>query len=189
MERAVLALNACLGLSARTVLDIGSGDGWYADQFRAAGFSVTTVDYLDSADMVGNYLDLQPGRHDLIWCSHVLEHQPNVGMFLQKCFADLHDGGWICLTVPPAKSEIVGGHLTIWNAGLLLYNMILAGFDCGSASVKRYGYNISVLVRKVRAELPPLAYDFGDIERLAKFFPFDAKQGFDGDIGGINWPN
>lgn len=124
---------------------------------------------------------------DAIWCCHVLEHQRNVGAFLEKCFADLKDGGWLAVTVPPRKDEIVGGHLTLWNAGLLLYNLILAGFDCSGASVKTYGYNVSVIVRKRRANLPALKMDCGDIESLAEFFPMPVEQGFSGLIGGINW--
>ena len=80
-----------------------------------------------------------------------------------------------------------GGHLSLWNAGLLLYNLILAGFDCRSAAVKTYDYNVSVIVRKKAAPLPELTYDFGDIEKLSQFFPFEAKHGFDGNIESINW--
>ena len=62
--------------------------------------------------------------------------------------------------------------------------MILAGWDCSEAKVMSYGYNISVVVEKKEAVLPELRMDYGDIERLAPFFPFDAKHGFDGNLGG-----
>lgn len=108
-------------------------------------------------------------------------------MFLKKCFDLLEDDGILAITIPPLKHAIVGGHLTLWNAGLLIYNLILAGFDCSKASVKTYGYNISVIVRKKQAVHGQLVMDNGDIETIAHLFPFNAKQGFHGEIKEINW--
>ncbi|MBU8921785.1 MAG: class I SAM-dependent methyltransferase [Bacteroidales bacterium] len=173
-----LALGACSDLEFGSVLDIGSGSGSHAAHFRDLSKTVTTVNLEPPADMVGDYLELELPQHDLVWASHVLEHQPNPNLFLRKCFADT--GRYFCVTVPPLKHEIVGGHLTLWNAGLLLYNMVIAGWDCSEAKVMTYGYNISVLVEKKKADLPPLKMDSGDIERLSGFFPFPVWQGFDG---------
>ena len=102
--------------------------------------------------------------------------------FLQYLFHHLDT-----ISVPPLRHNIVGGHVSLWNAGLLLYNLILAGFDCSEASVKQYGYDISVVVQKKEAILPELNYDHGDIEVLAKFFPMKVKQGFHGQLDEINW--
>lgn len=179
------------------VLDIGSGTGEHASILRGAGKTVVTVSYEPPADHVCDYVGNREigGGFDAIWASHVLEHQPNVGAFLRQCFRDLRDEGVIAITVPPAKPEIVGGHLTTWNAGLLLYNMILAGFDCREARVSNcYSsgpgyppYNISVIVRKRQANLPALRFDQGDIERLAGFFPCPVSQGFDGRLSALKW--
>lgn len=180
----------------RLVLDVGSGVGIHADYLQSAGKRVITNSLVEPADLVGDYLALEfSERFDAIWACHVLEHQPNVGAFLAKCFDDLRDGGVLAITVPPFKHEIVGGHLTLWNSGLLLYNLILAGFDCRDArvsdcypsSVGEMPYNISVIVRKVAADLPGLEYDEGDIQKLSRFFPFEAEQGFDGRLPAINW--
>lgn len=168
------------------VLDIGSSDGEQADFLRAHGFDVVTVDP-KNADIIGLWpieLDFKVGA---IWCSHTLEHSRNPGAFLDGCFNVLEDRGWMAITVPPMKGNIVGGHLTLWNAGLLLYNLILARFDCSRAMVKTYGYNISVIMRKREALLPSLHYDAGDIELLAPFFPMPVSQGFDGQISEWNW--
>ena len=116
-----------------------------------------------------------------------MEHQLNVNHFLKKIFSCLKDDGILAITVPPLKEEIVGGHVSLWNAGLLLYNLILAGFNCKDASVKSYGYNISVIVKKKKAKLPNLKFDNGDIRDLAEFFPFNATEGFDGQIQEWNW--
>lgn len=175
-----------------TVLDVGSGAGAHAACFRAAGKTVTTIslsdDYGNSPDRIGDFLALEfEDSFELVWCSHVLEHQRNVGLFLNKVSSVLRPGGVLAITVPPSKQEVVGGHLTIWNAGLLLYNLVLAGFDCSEASVLTAGYNVSVVVRARKANLPQLRMDEGDIERLQKFFPLEVKQGFDGRIDRLNW--
>lgn len=181
-----LALDKALKLDAHTVLDVGSGNGDHARAFAAAGFQVTTVD-IKNADICGDFMTVEVPKVDLVWSSHVLEHMPNPNLFLRKCFDTLNDDGWLCVTVPPLKHEIVGGHVNLYNAGLLLYQIILAGFDCSQAMVKEYGYNISVIVRKKPARMPLLNYDNGDIEKLARYFPMRATQGFDGRLGEVNW--
>jgi SAM-dependent methyltransferase len=186
---ATAARDRLLKMDFKTVLDIGSGSGVHAEAFRAADREVTTLDIAPPADFVCDYLSYYPKRDnfDCIWAAHILEHQLNVNEFLSKCYWDLKDGGILAITVPPAKHEIVGGHLTIWNEGLLLYNLILAGFDCSKAMVGVDGYNISVIVRKNRANYPKLNYDRGDIELLAPFFPIQVEQNFNGRTGNINW--
>ncbi|MGO1068724.1 class I SAM-dependent methyltransferase [Lysobacter sp. CA199] len=175
-----------------SVLDVGCGDGRQARHFAAHGKHVTTVSFEayrgHRPDFVGDFADFRSDRRfDVVWCSHALEHQTNVGAFLQRLLGFAADEGWLAITVPPARSRIVGGHLTLWNAGLLLYNLVVAGIDCRDARLKTYGYNISVIVPARRALLPPLRYDVGDIERLAPFFPIPVKQGFDGRIEQIHW--
>ena len=76
------------------------------------------------------------------------EHQVNPNLFLKKIFNDLKEGGVLAITVPPLKHEIVGGHVTLWNAGLTMYQLVLAGFNCKNISIKSYGYNISVVLKK-----------------------------------------
>jgi SAM-dependent methyltransferase len=183
-----------------SVLDIGSGAGRHADILEAQGKDVTAIDFGRSVyfqqkrsrrrEIIGNYYEYKFRRQfDLVWASHVLEHQPNPNLFLRKIHADLKEDGWLAITVPPLKHEIVGGHVTLWNAGLLLYQLIMAGFDCREAWIKKYWYNISVIVKKksIRS-LPELHYDSGDIDRLQAFFPAGCGERFDGDIAELNWP-
>ena len=110
---------------------------------------------------------------DYVICSHVLEHQLNVNSFLKKLYSLIENDGFLAITVPPARSTIVGGHLTNWNAGLLLYNLVLAGFDCSNAKILAYGYNISIIVQKKRkvSVIPSLGYDVGDIRLIKPFLP------------------
>jgi SAM-dependent methyltransferase len=180
----------------RTVLDVGCGPGRHLSRFREAGKQATGIDIvgLTGGVIVADYLQHEFERpFDCLWLSHVLEHQLNVNFFLRKVFADLREGGVLAVTVPPLKHAIVGGHVTLWNAGLVLYNLILAGFDCRQSRLKQYGYNISVLVTKTPAAVPwsELHYDDGDIDLLAPFFPqhprLPIRQGFCGDIRQLRW--
>jgi len=177
------ALDKLLTLEFDSVLDVGSGAGLHAQVFREFGKQVTTLDF-KNADICGNFLHVDVPKVDVIWCCHVLEHQVNVGQFLEKA---LDHCKLFVVTVPPAKHDIVGGHFTLWNAGLLLYNLVQAGFDCRDACVKTYGYNISVIVEAKRRPDVTLKMDCGDIETLAEFFPFHVEQGFDGRILEVNW--
>ena len=76
-----------------------------------------------------------------------------------------------------------------WNAGLVLYHLVLAGIDCSAHPwIYQYDYNIGVVVR---VKLIPehtypkdLCMDTGDIAKLAKYFPqaLNFRKGLSGDI-------
>lgn len=169
-----------------SILDIGAGKTQYHAKFlKAMGGKVTTIDFNHKVDISADYLEYDFGntKFDTIWCSHVLEHQLNPHHFLIKIFNDLKDGGKLAITVPPLKTELVGGHINLFTPAMLVYRLILAGFDCSKARVSEYGYNISVLVDKKQANLPKdLTFDHGDIEKLAHFFPGLVYQGFEGSL-------
>lgn len=184
-----------------SVLDIGSGDGRATKIFQMAGKDVTSIDINPDThpSWVGDFKDYPPrvNMFDCVWCSHVLEHQLNVNEFLKKILYIVDT--MVAITVPPAKPEIVGGHYTIWNMGLLIYNMVMAGFDCSELIGIKQGYNISVItpIRPIDPDvLKNLKYDKGDIETLATYFPliaddFDSAEnvwhGFNGDIQHLRW--
>ena len=181
-----------------TMLDIGSGAGEHSAILKDRGKEVTAVDFgtsvyaethEDGIDFVcGNYIECAfAKKFDAVWACHVLEHQPNANLFLKKMLSDVVDGGAIAITVPPLKHQIVGGHLSLWNAGLLLYNLVLAGNDCSDASILRYGYNISVIVRRADAKLPELTYDSGDVARISASLPQVLSEGVDGNFSEANW--
>jgi SAM-dependent methyltransferase len=182
-----------------SVLDVGSGGGEHSGIFCDAGKDVVAVDfgrsdyYKEHNGKInfrsGNYLDMDLGRSfDVVWACHVIEHQPNANLFIKKLFHDAKAGGVVAITVPPLKHEIVGGHLSLWNAGLLLYHIVFAGFDCSNASVLKYGYNISVIVEKREIEhMPELDYDRGDVDRLSRYMPDGLSETFNGDLKEINW--
>lgn len=179
--------------SFETVLDIGSGAGEQAQALRNAGKIVTELDYGKSkyfvlnpdegGAVIGDFMELEiEQQFDCVVASHVLEHQLNVGDFLRKMHTVVREGGLIAISVPPAKPEIVGGHVTLWNAGLLLYNLVLAGFDCSDPWIRRYGYNISIVLEKKTIKPMHLQFDSGDVERISSFLPDGFTEGFNGDI-------
>ncbi len=177
----------------QTVLDIGSGAGEQARALRDAGKTVTELDYGKSkyfvlnpdagGAVIGDFAEVEISKQfDCAIASHVLEHQLNVGQFLRKLHAVVREGGVVAISVPPVKPQIVGGHVTLWNAGLLLYNLVLAGFDCSTPWVRRYGYNISVVIEKKTITPTDLEYDSGDVDRIRAFLPEGFREGFNGDI-------
>ncbi|MBF7072245.1 methyltransferase domain-containing protein [Glaciecola sp. MH2013] len=184
-------------LEFNSVLDIGSGAGVHADIYASRGKSVTRFDfgksraYTDKKDViVGDFVSYEfSNKYDLVWASHVLEHTIHTHEFLTKLLAVSSQNGFVAITVPPAKSEFVGGHVTLWTPALLIYRMVLAGFDCKDAVVLNYGYNISVICAAKRNELDmnDLAWDFNDIERLSKWLPSDMIPRMDGAKYGTSY--
>ena len=182
--RSAVALNHCLALKPNTVLDVGSGGGEHAATFADAGAKVTCVDFGTSiyaqrasekpnVDLLyADYQLWQPNKKfDLVWASHVLEHQRNVGMFIEKLIDCCSDDGHIAITVPFPHRRLWGGHVTLWSPGLLAYNVVLCGIDLSAATLI-YGYRETSLIfspRKVK--LPDLSFDSGDLHKLRCFLP------------------
>lgn len=175
-----------------SVLDVGAGAGRHARVFQRFGKQVTKLDFGLSiyatqsvrdgiCSLVGdiNRLELDE-RFDCVWASHVLEHQPDANHFLRRLVGWCRPGGVLAISVPPAKFDLVGGHVSLWTPGHLLYNLVLAGVDCAEARLLHYGYNITAFVRNRPAALPELHYDNGDITRLKPFLPPQFHEGVDG---------
>lgn len=166
------------------VLDVGGGSGIHCSFFRSQGLQVDLVDIapgVPERKHVGDFLSFAPGRrYEVVWASHVLEHVPNAGAFIRHLIHCAAEGGWLCITVPPAKPEMTFGHVSQWSAGLLLINLIKAGLDCREARVLTRGYNVSVLTSvKFRAD-----------DEYGNWLPsnIEVKDGyFDGDIDELNW--
>ena len=203
--RAEKILELLLKEEFKTVLDIGAGGLEHTSIFLQNNKIVDICDFGNSVyydnrikkiennirnKFMGDFNKIDINEtYDTIWCCHILEHQLNVNSFLKKINSLLNEGGLLAITVPIRKPFIVGGHVSLWNAGLLLYNLILAGFDCSKyCKIKQYDYNIGIIIKKKTIqELPEnLSMDKGDIELLSKYFPFDATHNFNGDIMELN---
>lgn len=176
------------------ILDIGAGK----EQMHTRWFSnkrhiCHTCDFFPKSTYEGDFntLDIPSDTYDVVWASHVLEHQLNVNSFLTKCHDVLKVGGLVAVTVPPRTTYTAGGHVTQWNPGMLIYNLVLAGFDCSNAHIKQYEYNQSVIAYKNPFTMPKLRYDSGDLGILNKWLPkgleYKKFGNFEGDIEEHNW--
>jgi len=179
-----------------SIIDVGSGpQELHAKILRIDGHNVDTCDFHEDATYRGNFNKIKiPKQYDGVWSSHCLEHQLNVNAYLKKVASCCKEGGYICITVPPLKHTIVGGHVTLWNAGLLIYNTVLAGLDCTNAKIKTYGYNISIIVKKKSFIMPELHFVGTDLGLLKQYFPSDIrwrgndiKPKFEGQLQELNW--
>jgi len=186
----------------KTVLDVGTGHGDAARRFNQAGKTVTAIDLNPApelfdgieyvqGDFTGTYPFQGARQFDLVWCSHTLEHQPDTQTALDRLVFFTKEGGLLAITVPPLKPEIVGGHVSLWNPGLLLYRMVLAGLDCREARMCFSGYDISAIVRKREVDLPDMSNGNGDLAALKPWLPAGLKwksaDEFMGEFERLNW--
>lgn len=129
-------LKICADPNVKTVLDIGTGAGEHARLMRHFGKEVYTNDWKTSSDFPGDVMDIdfKDQQFDAILCSHVLEHQRNVGLFLDKIISLVQDDGMLALAVPNhSQHAFITGHVTAWSLRLVAYNLMQAGVNCHEA--------------------------------------------------------
>ena len=122
-----------IGEKYKTALDIGSGLGVQTEIMRHAGLNVFQVDkYSETADFQVDFIDYEfTQKFDIIYCSHVIEHQRNIGAFLDKIFDLLEDDGLLLISAPKHPAErLVEGHLNCFFTTYFVQHLIHAGFDC-----------------------------------------------------------
>jgi SAM-dependent methyltransferase len=192
-------IDKLLSLEFKTVIDIGAGYKKQATYLQSHGKDVKTCGYVTDDfnnleyDYNGDFntFNFQGERFDVSLSSHILEHQLNVNNYLKKISRITKNDGYIVIIVPPRKPFIIGGHVSIWNAGLVLYNLVLAGVDCSKECyIKQYDYNIGIIVKNHKFDIDQtgIEYNGGDIDKyLKKYFPFEVHDGFNGDIMEYNW--
>jgi SAM-dependent methyltransferase len=190
--RSAAALKRALILGAHSVLDVGSGGGEHAVAFAKAGAKVTCVDFGTSIyaermqpnsgiDVVhADFSKWNPSqKFDLVWASHVLEHQRNPGSFIEKLIDCCASDGYVVITVPVPHRRLWGGHLSLWTPGILAYNIVMCGVDISGAQVF-YGYReTSIIFKPLRFVLPDLTFDNGDLDVLAKYLPKFVRENSD----------
>ena len=121
-----------IGTKFKTCLDIGSGEGVHTSILRHAGLEVFQVDkYSTTSEYKVDFIEHKFDRKfDVVFCSHVIEHQRNVGLFLDKIFDILSDDGVLIISAPKEDHNLIEGHLNSFIFPLFLQQMIHAGFDC-----------------------------------------------------------
>lgn len=189
--RSSVAMAKCLEFKPSTVLDVGSGGGEHAREFFNKGAKVTCIDFGTSVYAQKAVKDDQiqvvyadftkwdsSDKYDLVWASHVLEHQRNVGLFIDKLIDCCAPDGHVAITVPNPHRNLWGGHLSLWTPGFLAYNCVMCGVDL-SEGIMIYGHReFSVIFKPKRVALPEISYDSGDINILKHLFP----KGFGEDV-------
>ena len=158
-----------IGTKFKTCLDIGSGEGVHTAILRHAGLEVFQVDkYSNTAEYKVDFIEHEFDRKfDVIFCSHVIEHQRNVGDFLDRIYDVLSDDGVLIISAPNHSAEtLVEGHLNSFIFPLFLQHMIHAGFDCKNGKYLSIVEN-SFIVSK--------ANDFDVNERLENGYQWTHK--------------
>ena len=121
-----------IGKKFKPSLDIGSGEGVHSEIMRHAGLKVTAVDkHSHKADYKIHFMSYTKARQmdfDVVICSHVIEHQRNVGDFLDRIYDVLSDDGVLIISAPNHSVEtLVEGHL---NSFLFpFYKYLLCEFN------------------------------------------------------------
>ncbi len=186
--RAQPAIDLAAGMCAPNgvVFEAGPGNGEHSTYLRGKGLRVVTIGPHRGCSVYGVWPVHAPeeARCDMFLASHVLEHTGVPTLFLSRAFDCLRDrAGVLCIIVPPMKPQLVGGHLTLWTTGHLVYNAVMAGIDCREAYIWKDGYNVCLVVkceREVPLDSLPLRFDNGDLEVLAPYFPVPVEQDMDG---------
>lgn len=145
--RAVRLLRDAISKQPEKVLDVGVHTGKHAMAFIAGGAEVTGIDVTLTPFEHPKYSHvskpfeyviqdgiLEKESFDMVWCSHTIEHIPNVQSFLVGLHYFLRDDGWLYIAAPTNRQNRLHiGHLTLWTPAHLVYNLICAGWDCREA--------------------------------------------------------
>lgn len=181
------ALSHALNYEFHTVLDVGAGSLRHSKMFHCAGKKVSAIDLgssvyftnLESSEKQNIELILEDFRFykstrkwDLVWASHILEHQSDAGEFLKKLVSFCAEGGIVCITVPIPHRTLWSGHLSMWTPGLLIYNLTLCGLDTSNSKVIFGNGEFSVILSPRKVALPSnLVFDQGDLAKLKHLLP------------------
>lgn len=201
-----------------SVVDVGSGTGEHAELFTKHGKHYTGIEFGgptmtertartrrarrrsaqrgNATTVKGDFntMDLSSlhGAFDVVWVSQVLEHQLDAQAFLKRVVSLCKEGGLIVLGLPVIKTQVVGGHVSLWTAGLVFMHLVHAGVDCTDARVNSENAAFHVFVTKrTISETLPWEYVYGDVDRASPYLPYvNGKrlgERFHGEIAYLNW--
>lgn len=191
-------------LSFESVLDVGFGYGGASVYFAHKGKKVTALGKsIDSFGFPRDVFDVHGiATHDIwvedfhakepfdaIWASHVLEHCANVSITLQKFRSLLSDDGYLFICVPPHKSGIVTGHISMgWSLVQLMLVLYFNGFNVKTGHFASHKYNVVAFVRKEKnPRYSPADGGVVSFDDIKSDFPLDLVFNMDGQIDAVNW--
>lgn len=166
------------------VTDIGTGWGAGSKVFLKFGFTVTGISLSDGnpdnllderyTHVKENLFTADVPEAEIVWASMIIEHMPNVGLFLERCRELTKPGGLLCIIAPSDPMNLlVDGHLTFWTPAHLLLNLVHAGWDCSNAEWYTHGRDIGLMVKRKDRPHVELNYDSGDFELLQPYLPVE----------------
>ena len=121
---------------------------------RSFGLSVDLIDkYESKAEFKGDFNTHKfKSKYDMVFCSHVIEHQRNQGAFLDKIYDILNDDGDLVISGPKHPAErFVEGHISTTILPVFLQILIYAGFDCKNGKMMSLaGIENSFIVKKAK---------------------------------------
>ena len=183
-------------MSGELLLDVGAGSLGHSKYFASKGKQVTAIDFGTSTyalnrkvihKEIGKLEIIQTDfnefvsekQWDIVWASHILEHQKNAGEFLIKCLQHTKESGLLVLVLPFPHEEIWGGHLSYWTPGLLAYNLVLAGTSMAESSAFESHGEFVLAVKKQSIDLIglDLCFDSGDVQKLSGYLPSCVREG------------
>ena len=194
-------LEYALDKGHETVLDVGPGRGRHAQAFISRGSHVTGIDVQEppfehekythinnSFERAAHNSEFETAPFDAIWSCHALEHIPNTQSFLVEMHRLLKPDGCLYLVVPSYRGNRMHvGHLSIWTPGLLIYNMICAGWNCVDAKWYTEYTDIAVCLQNA----PEIDLDWrtgmpGEVRELNQYTPRMIRT-MSGAWWGNNW--
>lgn len=162
-EESIPFLNSIPLQRTDSVIDVGLGYGQHCGLFSRKGFQTTGISVhlpeglkqrakdsgFSALEMDMHFLDFPDNSFDLVWSHHSLEHSFSPLFALREWLRVLRPGGYLAVTVPPHKTEIVSGHFNVgWNVGQLIYLLGICGFEVAPGYFVEEGYNVRALVKK-----------------------------------------
>lgn len=182
-----------LAMKGKKVTAIGMNFNWYGDLAKRDYPNIEVMDDVAVCEMK----IIEDESIEAIWCAHTLEHVRNVGKALDEMFRVLKPEGLLFLSVPPFSHDVVGGHISVgWNIGILMYNLIISGFDVKSGEFIKHKSNIAAFVRKKESLPFKVRLDTTDMETLKEHYPpsihylgtvAEKNIHFNGDLNAVNW--
>ena len=182
-------------------LDIGAGKGDFLNILKDLGFDSLGLEHNDQnvQSAMNQGLAIKKGylldgieltdTFDFITCNNFLEHQPDVGLFLNKVRSLLHENGFLYISVPNLERiikeacfyEFVTDHLIYFSKETLIRALELSGFTVHKIYFKNNDNDIAVLARKrmplnVSQESKKMMSIVNSLKNLAKEFEAEGKR-------------
>lgn len=191
----------------RTVLDVGCGEGIQGRILADYGKTVTGLTITQPCKCLENviyenFLEFAPTeQYDVVFASHIMEHMADERDFVLRLKRCVKKDGCMAITVPAREKNIMFSHIHSYNAGRILRFLLMAGIDCSEAQILEYGYNLSIIIPRVREIVEKediqssIKREVFKADNIFHYLPegvklissYDGSVYFDGDITKMNW--